>query len=252
MTSRPSLPRRSSGSRAARAAVLALALGRARLIGVALAAFALATFSGAALRETHAATTSSLLEAHDGVEVDWAAGTVTVGAGAAADLHMPSADVARAGALRRAEAEARARLERALVALPAGAGRKLDGASLTRALERARVTGTDYQSNGGAFVHVTARFADWLDARDAAPVVVLTTAAMHLGAAPLAKLEGEPRDVPLGVAVYRLGAAPADAKAVRAKIDHAGRVVLPGGHDAKLGDRLAKGTTVIYVGKVLR
>jgi hypothetical protein len=197
-----------------------------------------------------------LVEHRDGVEIDWSAGTVTATAGAAADLHMPSADVARAGALRRAEAGARARLERALAELPAGAGRKLDGAALARALGRAQVTGTDYQSNGGAFVHVTARFADWLDAGDAAPVVVLATPAMHLGAAPIARLEGEahaePRDVPLGAAIYRLGAAPADAKPIHAKIDHAGRVVFASGHDAKLGERLAKGTALIYVGKVLK
>jgi hypothetical protein len=211
----------------------------------------LLTSAGVA-RADEAATSSALVERHDGVEIDWSAGTVTATAGSAADLHMPSADVARAGALRRAETEARARLARALAELPAGAGRKLDAASRARALGHAQVTGTDYQSNGGAFVHVTARFADWLDARDAAPVVVLATPAMHLGAAPLAKLEGEPRDVPLGAAVYRLGAAPAEAKAVRAKIDHAGRVVFSAGHDAKLGDRLAKGTTLIYLGKVSR
>ena len=217
----------------------------------ALAALAVLLATGAS-RADEAAPPSALVERHDGTEIDWSAGTVTATAGSAADLRMPSADVARAGALRRAEAEARARLARALAELPAGAGRKLDGAALSRALARAQVTGTDYQSNGGAFVHVTVRFADWLDARDAAPVVVLATPAMHLGAAPLAKLEGEAHDVPLGAAVYRLGAAPADAKALRAKTDHAGRVVFSAGHDAKLGDRLAKGTTLIYVGKVLK
>jgi hypothetical protein len=216
------------------------------------AALGILLVAGAARAEDAA----PLVEHRDGVEIDWSAGTVTATAGAAADLHMPSADVARAGALRRAEAGARARLERALAELPAGAGRKLDGASLSRALGRAQVTGTDYQSNGGAFVHVTARFADWLDARDAAPVIVLATPAMRLGAAPIARLESEPhaepRDVPVGAAIYRLGAAPADAKAARAKIDHAGRVVFSSRHDAKLGDRLAKGTALIYVGKVLK
>jgi hypothetical protein len=206
----------------------------------------------AAARPDAAAPPATLVERHDGVEIDWSAGTVTATAGSAADLHMPGADVARAGALRRAEAEARARLARALAELPAGAGRKLDGASRARALGRAQVTGTDPQSNGGAFVHVTARFADWLDARDAAPVVVLAMPAMHLAAAPLAKLDGEAHDVALGAAVYRLGSPPAAANAVRAKVDHAGRLVFSNGHDLTLGDRLAKGTTLIYVGKVLR
>jgi hypothetical protein len=224
------------------------ALAALAVLMLAGAASALAGAAGA----VEAGPPSALVERHDGVEIDWSAGTVTATAGSAADLHMPGADVARAGALRRAEAEARARLARALAELPAGAGRKLDGASRARALGRAQVTGTDHQSNGGAFVHVTARFADWLEARDAAPVVVLATPAMRLGAAPVAKLDGEAGEVALGAAVYRVGAAPADGKAVRAKVDHAGRVVFSNGHDVTLGDRLAKGTTLIYVGKVLR
>jgi hypothetical protein len=247
MTSRPSLPRRSSGSRAAPATVLALALGRARFVGVALAAFALSTFSAVS---PHAATAlpSPLLETRDGVEIDWAAGTVTVGGGAAADLHMPSADVARLGAVRRAEAAARARLGHVLAALPLGAGRTLSGADVARAVARARLTSTEYQSNGGALVRVTARFGDWNDrAAAASPVAVLSVAAMHLGAAPLAS-----HDVALGAAVYHLGAAPRDADARAAKVDHEGRLVLERAPGAALAEKLAKGTTLIYVGKVLR
>ena len=45
---------------------------------------------------------AALVDHRDGVEIDWAAGTVTASGGAAADLRMPSADVARAGSLPRA------------------------------------------------------------------------------------------------------------------------------------------------------
>ena len=149
MTSRRSLPRPSSGSRAAAFAAVAL-------VGLAAVGPTLA-------RGDDAGAPAALVERRDGVEIDWSAGTLTASGGAAADLRMPSADVARAGAVRRAEAAARARLEGALGALPGGGGRKLDAALVTRALARARVTDTDYQSNGGALVRVTARFVDWLE-----------------------------------------------------------------------------------------
>jgi hypothetical protein len=236
MTYRRSPPRPSSGNRARRGA------GPAALV-------LLAALAGPALGADDA-----LVQRRDGVEVDWAAGTVTATGGAAADLRMPSADVARVGAVRRAEASAKARLERALAELPAGAGRKLEEASVARALGRACVTGTDYQSNGGALVHLTVRFADWIDAApeaNAAPAVVLSVATMPLGAAPVAKLEGEARERPLGAAVYRVGPPPVEAQALEAKLDRAGRLTFAA-RDKAFGEKVAKGTALIYVRKLWR
>jgi hypothetical protein len=203
-------------------------------------------------RAADAAASSPLVEHHDGVEIDWAAGTLTAKAGAAADLHMPSADVARAGAVRRAEAAARARLERALASLPLGGDRKLPASAAERALAHARTTATDYQSNGGALVRVMVRFVDWIDPPpvEGAPVALtLAVPAMHLGASPLAKVGDAER--PLGAALYRLGAPPGAAKAVPAKLDRAGRLVIEAKH-APAAEKLASGAALIYVGKVLR
>jgi len=232
MTSRRSPPRRSSGSRAA--AVLALAA----VVALALTGLA--------------AEDAALVERRDGVEIDWRAGTLTASGGAAADLHMPGADIARAGAVRRAEAAARERLAHALAALPLGGDRKLPADAAARAVAHARTTSTDYQSNGGALVHVTIRFADWLEPppADGAPVAItLSVPAMRLAASPLAKIGDSER--PLGVAVYRVGAPPADARAVAAKVDHGGRLVIDAKHPPA-ADKLAAGTAVIYVGKVLK
>src|SRR5262245_34643552 len=99
MTSRRSPPRRSSGSRAA-------ALGALALAGVLLGRPAPGSAGGA--------PAAPLSDTRDGVEIDWAAGTLTAPGGAASDLRMPSADVARAGAVRRAEAVARVQLGRVL------------------------------------------------------------------------------------------------------------------------------------------
>jgi hypothetical protein len=231
MTSRRSRPRRSSGSSAG-----------AFALGVLLLA---ALTAGAPRAETEA-----LVERRDGVEIDWAEGTVTASGGAAADLRMPSADVARAGAVRRAEAAARERLAVALAALPLGGGRKPAPDDVQRALGRARLSQSDFQSNGGAVVRVTARFADWLEGPPAS-AVVLSVAAAHLAAAPIVKIAG--RDVTVGAASYRLGAPPRDAKALAAKVDRAGRLAIEGAHkDSDLVQKLARGTALIYVEKVLR
>jgi hypothetical protein len=169
---------------------------------------------------------------------------------------MPGADVARAGAVRRAEAAARAQLGRVLAELPLGGGRKLSAAQVTRAVGRARASRTEYQSNGGALVWLTARFGDWDDpapAGPATPAGVLAVSATHLGAAPVLRLgDGkDAREATLGAAVYRAGEPPREAEALTAKVDRAGRLVVdrPRGVDAA---KLARGTTVIYVGKVLR
>jgi hypothetical protein len=248
MTSRRSPPRRSSGSRARAAggeAAARIAAAVARLLIAALAIGA----GGA-----RATTAAPLVETRDDVEVDWAAGTVTATAGAAADLRMPDADLSRPGAVRRAEAAARAHLERALAALPLGAGRTLPPVAVARAVARARTASTEYQSNGGAVVRLTGRFADWLEdgaPSDAAPVTVLDVSSMRLGASPLAKAD-DSRELALGAAVYRVGPAPRAAGARAAKVDHAGRLVLEPAPDAALARRLTRGTTLIYVGKVLR
>jgi hypothetical protein len=234
MTSRRSPRRRSSGSSAALAAAL----------------LALTAAPGA--RAEEAGPTAALVEHRDGVEIDWRAGTLTAEGGAAADLHMPSADVARAGSARRAEAVARGRLEKALSDLPLGGERRLPAGAAARALAHARVTTTDYQSNGGALVRVTVRFVDWLEpppAEGAPAAITLTVPAMRLAASPLAKVGDAER--PLGAAVYRVGAPPADARAVAAKVDHGGRLVIEAKH-APPADKLALGTAVIYVGKVLK
>jgi hypothetical protein len=254
MTSRRSPPPRLNGNSAALSAlVAALAVLEPALLGPSAArAFAAPVAPARAsgpLRETRA-----------GVDVDWGEGQLTASGGAAADLRLPSADVARPGAVRRATAAARARLQAALAQFPLGGGRTLTSAAIARALGRARAQPPAYQSDGGALVRVSLRFADWIEppsrARGddstsaAAPVAVLTTPAMHLAAAPLLRVAG--RDVPLGAALYRVGEAPADAKALRAQVDGAGRLVVDGPLPADTQARLARGVAVIYVQKVLR
>src|SRR5262245_45517312 len=99
MTSRRSPPRRSSGNnRAALALIAAVAIGLA-------AGAAHADRAGDALKQTLA-----------GAAVDWEAGTIAATAGAAADLRMPSVDLSRPGAQRRAQAAAVAKLRAALAA----------------------------------------------------------------------------------------------------------------------------------------
>jgi hypothetical protein len=228
MTSRRSRPRRSSGNSVARLALIALLLG-------AIPAVQAAERDGA----------GDLTSTRDGVTIDWSAGTLAASAGAAADLRMPSVDLARPGAVRRARAIALARLRTALESLPLGSGRKLDAPRVERALGRARTADVQYQSNGGAVVRLEVSFADWLEEAPP-PKVALSAAALHLAAAPAARVAG--RDVTLGAATYKVGPAPAEAHA--AKSDHAGRLAVDG--DAELAGKLARGVVVIYVGKVLR
>ena len=178
---------------------------------------------------------------------------MTASGGAAADLHMPSAEVARPGAVRRAEA-ARANASGAPSPSCPSAASASSAPPPSRSPSDTRARpGTDYQSNGGALVRVTVRFVDWLDpapAADAPTAVTLAVPAMHLGAAPLAKLgDGE---CALGAAVYRLGAPPAGVEAVPAKARprrsprHRGEARRPS------AEKLAGGAALIYVGKVLK
>ena len=179
--------------------------------------------------------------------MDWRAGTLSASGGAAADLRMPSVDLARPGAERRARAAVTAKLRSALGALPAGAGHKLDPDRIDRALNRARTIDVQYQSNGGAVVRMEVGFADWLE-DPGAPTTTLTVREAHLVAAPRAVVGGQ--EISLGAATYRVGSPPADAGARAARVDHSGRLLLDGG--AELAAKLARGVAVIYVQKVLR
>jgi hypothetical protein len=183
-----------------------------------------------------------------GADVSWDKGTLAASAGAAADLRMPSVDLARPGAERRALATGQTKLRAALAALPLGQGHKLTAAEIDRAVGRAKSVDVQYQSNGGAIVRVEVKFGDWLDAPPEPPAVLaLAVKSTRLGAAPTARVAG--RDVRIGAATYVIGDA-APKNVVDAKIDKEGRLVLAG--DAALVDKLARGAVVIYVGKVLR
>jgi hypothetical protein len=204
---------------------------------VALGAQAARAERGAALKETRA-----------GAEIDWEAGTIAATAGAAADLRMPSVDLSRPGAQRRAQAGAIAKLRAALASLPLGAGGKLTGPEIDRAVGRARPVDIQYQSNGGAIVRVEIRFGDWLEAPNPAVALELDVPSSHLAAAPTARI-GK-RDVRVGAAVYRMAEGKGDKKRPDAKVDKDGRLVLAG--DAELADKLARGLVMIYVGKLQR
>jgi hypothetical protein len=209
-----------------------------------LAAVAVVSAAAAARAEHGDALKQTLA----GAAVDWEAGTIAVSGGAAADLRMPSVDLSRPGALRRAHAAAVARLRAALGSLPLGSGNKLTGPEIERALARARDVDVQYTSNGGAIVRVEIRFGDWLEKPNAQDGFAVAVPSMHLSAAPTARI-GK-RDVRVGAAVYRV----ADGKGVKnvtdGKIDKDGRLVLAG--DAQLPERLAGGQVIIYVGKLQR
>jgi hypothetical protein len=230
MTSRRSPPRRSSGSsRVALALIAAVAIGAA--------AGAARADRGDALKQTLA-----------GAAVDWEAGTIAATGGAAADLRMPSVDLSRPGAQRRAHAAAVAKLRAALATLPLGSGNKLTAAEVDRAVERARDVDVQYQSNGGAIVRVEVRFGDWLETPSAADGFAVAVQSMRLGAAPTARI-GK-RDVRVGAAVYRVADGKSAKNVADGKVDKDGRLVLAG--DAALPDRLARGQVIIYVGKLQR
>jgi len=207
----------------------------------------LASLAWAALAFAEPTPSTELASTRGGIAVDWRAGTVSASGGAAADLHMPSVDLARPGAERRARAAALAKLRIALGALPTGNGHALDPDRIDRALGRARATDVQYQSNGGAVVRMEVAFADWLE-DPAAPAVTLAVYEAHLGAAPPALVGG--REITLGAATYAVGTAPADAHAHAARLDHAGQLVVEGG--AELAATHARDEAMIYVQKVLR
>ena len=199
------------------------------------------------------AAPSSLEETRAGVSVDWGEGTLTARGGAAADLHMPSADLARPGAERRARAAAAAKLREALAGLPLGGGRALSAESVERALGRGQVVDVEYQANGGAVVRLRVRFGDWLPA-EPPPGPAITVGEARPAAAPTLRIAG--KEVTAGAARYRVGSPPAGTRAVAVKIDHDGRWVVRGDkaqkEDKDLGEKLAGASIVIYVQKVLR
>ena len=130
-----------------------------------------------------------------------------------------------------------------------GAAGKLTAGEIDRALGRARTADTQLQSNGGAVVRVEVRFGDWLERPVSAdPIATFAVPAMRLEAAPAARIGG--RDGRIGAALYRLGAPPPEAHAVRARVDAKGRLEVP--PDAGSEERLAHGGVMIYVQKVLR
>jgi hypothetical protein len=196
-----------------------------------------------------------------GVVIDWRAGTVAVTAGAAADLRMPSADIARPGAERRARAAARVRIAEALRALPLGGGRRLDEAAVARAVARARTTSTEYQSNGGVVVRMEVAFGDWAAVTPPAPLppgtdavpteaapVALWLAEGRFAAAPLVVVGG--REITLGSAKYTTASAlPTGVRPLTVHVDKIGRLVVEGnGNQRELAGRPA----VIYLQKNLR
>ena len=56
------------------------------------------------------------------------------------------------------------------------------------AVGRARAVDVQYQSNGGAIVRAEVRFGDWLEKPGAPDGYAVAVSAMHLGAAPTARL----------------------------------------------------------------
>lgn len=217
----------------------------------------------------HAAT-DPLVQEEQGAVVNWRKGVVSATAGAAPEHRMPSADVARPGAERRARAAARARIGQVLRQLPLGGGRHLDDQAITRALDRARVVDVDYQSNGGVVVTLEVPFGAWAprtisestpDGGAAQgppgsspppsldrPRLVLALGEGRLGAAPVIVVGGRELE-PSGVR-YSTGAAPSSGpRPVKARSDKKGRLTV----DASVSPADVAGQPVlIYLQKVLR
>jgi hypothetical protein len=192
-------------------------------------------------------------------EVDWATGTISARGGAAADIRMPTADIARPGAERRARAVAVAKLRAALATLRPGA--KLSEKELEAVLGRAHPAGVDYQSNGGVLLTMSLAFGDILPpkepaaskSRDAgveparkAPEQALAVATMPFELAP--RVAAGDKEAALSWAIYRTGAPPAGVGAITVKRDQAGRLVLPKA-EARALQKLAGTPVVIYLQK---
>ena len=178
--------------------------------------------------------------------------------GTAGDLRMPSAEIARAGAQRRASDAGRARLGEALRSLPLGGGRKLDAAAIERALQRAQPKHIEYQSNGGVLLDLELPFGAWNQplpatkdagaAASPAPVVTLRLTEGTLAADPT--LVAGDTEVAFGAVRYALASElPADSHPVLVHADKKGRLVPK---EAGAAKDLASKNAVIYVQKILR
>ena len=181
----------------------------------------------------------SLLVRHlAGVEVNWAEGTLTAQAGAAADIRMPNPNAARPGAERRAKAAAEAKLGAALRQL--GLGKPADAKGGVAA---AKVSRTEYQSNGGVVLWLRLRFADLVATKSGGRPLCVKS--MPLTLSPV--LVGGGKSAPVAYATYRQGVrCPKDAIGVER--DARGRLVLPA-HEAKEVESLAGAAVVIYLEK---
>jgi hypothetical protein len=172
--------------------------------------------------------------------VDWSTGTITVQAGAAADIRMPSANAARPGAERRARAAAEEKLKAAARVLVGG--KALDDKSIPT---RAVVSRVEYQSNGGVVLWLTVRFEDLVPVKT--PVLALKVSAAELAFAPVLSIAD--RDIVVGFATYRpMSACPKEA--LPAWRDSRGRLVLDSSA-AKQADSFAGAAVVIYLEKPL-
>lgn len=237
------------------------------VFGMAVSIASLAAFATLAASAT-ARSTDVFVDERSGATVDWRRGAIVATGGAAPDHRMPSADVARPGAERRAQAAARARIAEVLRALPLGGSRRLDAAAVARAVRRARSTSVEYQSNGGALVRMEISFGDWAEpppsgrapdagasasasasavSADAAPVPLWLPEG-RLAAAPLVLVGG--KEISLGGVRYAPAAGlPAGVQPVQVRADKQGRLLVDeGGRRQELAGRPA----VIYVQKILR
>jgi len=255
-------------------AALASAVGRRRrergpsLWGLGAVVLALVAL-GAGADDGAQAAGDPFVQELKGATVDWRHGKLVAHGVAAGDWRMPSAEMARAGAERRARSAGRARLSEALRALPLGGGRRLEAAGIERALGRARTMAVEYQSNGGVDVQLEISFGDWRDtpapspassshdgaspaAPDAAearsPALALRLGEGPLAAAPVVVIRGT--EAELGVARYAPTAElPSGTRPVAVKTDKKGRLLVEG--DAAVED-FSRRDAVIYVHKVVR
>jgi hypothetical protein len=201
-----------------------------------------------------------LVHTKGAVEIDWAAGTVTARGGSAADIRLPTAEMARPGAERRARAQAQASMRDALDDLPLGGREKLSAADIDTALARAQPASIDYQSNGGVLLRLGLAFADIAPGRERGkdkepapaartPEQALSVTTMPFELAPRVRAGSDQATV--AWAVYRVGSPPADVRAITVHRDGSGRLVLPKG-EAKALRKLAGAPVVIYVQKTSR
>jgi hypothetical protein len=238
-----------------------------------VAAIAVAAVMGLAVAASAAAASSAAASAVDpfvedkaGVVVDWRRGTITATAGAAADPRMPSAEVARPRAERRAQAIARARLTDMLRHLPLGGGRHLDPGAITRALGHARAATLEYESNGGAIVRMELSFGDWADtpaaprspAQDSsssssssppeASPVALWLPEGRLAAAPVVVVGGQEIQLPSATFTTASGL-PSGVRPVTVRADAQGRLLVD--HGTSAGELVGR-RAMIYVQKLVR